>query len=234
MKKQVIIGSSHLTKKHNPLIDILQSELSQSNIIDCTISALGIDTYFLRIFNILENLDTASNFLIEIPTTGRYVEFVNEDRYNSYDSITDNNFWNDEDIYQRFINYYSKTQELHSSILTKKETQLLQQVKVLANDKLENEDNIAKGITMDAYIKKHGHTVQWISVNYNNWDYWDFFKERVDIIFDTPLYEYYANTIDLKYNDIKFKAPWFPDGSHLKYDNWKNIIYNIILPNLNK
>src|SRR5210317_1358158 len=148
MKKQVIIGSSHLTKKHNPLIDILQSELPQSNIVDCTISALGIDTYFLRIFNILENLDIASNFLIEIPTTGRYVEFVNEDRYDSYDSITDNNFWNDEDTYQRFINYYSKTQELHSSILTKKETQLLQQVKVLANAKLENEDNIAKGITI--------------------------------------------------------------------------------------
>ena len=196
MKTIVVIGTSHSTKTYSPsYIKALETVGTVKNL---AAHGHGIDTYFPRVRSQLavpdKNSVTNAIFIIEAPHHTRYTEFMNEKGYTPF-SYAKEEFWT-ENEYMRYLAFYSKTvllaeneywPEIRSS---RNDLKALQRINVLANEKLELEDNIIKCAALDGWIKNNGHEVYWWTANNKLLHSYSY---PFDLILNKPLFEYFPD-----------------------------------------
>ena len=218
MKTIVAIGTSHSTKTYSP--SYTKALETVGTVKNLAAHGHGIDTYFPRVMSQLAVPNKI--FIIEAPHHTRYTEFMNEKGYTPF-SYSKEEFWTEKE-YMHYLAFYSKTillaeneyePEIRSS---RNDLKALQRVKVLANEKLELEDNIIKCAALDGWLKNNGHEVYWWTANnilLHSYPY------PFNCILSKPLFEHFP--------DRKF----YSDGYHLDDEHFGPFVEEFFLQKLN-
>ena len=135
-KKLFVIGTSHVADGHynnKPrekcnagYPDYRNGELTWPNYLgkklnrevdNCGINAYGIDTYFYRIQNIIQN-NKDIELLIEVPTGGRYELYLNDSYYVPGSMSFEKDFWSENSLGYRSEHERELYEDLRDSIST--------------------------------------------------------------------------------------------------------------------
>lgn len=252
----VQIATSHGLPIYNPIQELITDRYGVG-FDNGAIGALGIDTFFPRVQAMLNIWNEPMLFLIEIPSSGRYTEFLkkggsdHDDTYTHWDALNRNTFWsthgNDHIIelgeWDRFIEHFNIAKLSQSTsrytVINKEITASLLRVKVLNDKRMEKEWDFFKCVAINGMIKNCGHQVLWWSFNSNIIEELyaiDVMKKNgMELLYDNVIETKILNTYMKPGEDhslLRSNTDIFCDGVHLSRQEWKRVIQEYFFPKL--